>query len=111
MAAIPNRYDVAVRVALPAAKIEELAGQWVTAEPLGPAECRLRMSVDDLNWPLWVLGALAADFTIESPDELRTKVRGAAEILLRNTWVEDCTGSADRRPRGADPPTHGSGRL
>lgn len=85
MAAIPNRYDVAVRVALPAAKIEELAGQWVTAEPLGPAECRLRMSVDDLNWPLWVLGALAADFTIESPDELRTKVRVAAEILLRNT--------------------------
>jgi hypothetical protein len=32
-----------------------------------------------------VLGALAADFTIESPEELRTKTRATAQILLRGT--------------------------
>ena len=42
------------------------------------------MNVDDLNWPLWVLGGLGADFTIESPPELTARVRAAGETLLRS---------------------------
>ncbi len=45
--------------------------------------CRLRMSVDDLAWPVMVLGVMGVPFTIESPDELRDRVRSAGETLLR----------------------------
>jgi hypothetical protein len=50
---------------------------------MGAGQSRLRMSVDDLSWPVWVLGVLAADFTIESPEELHAKVRATAGVLLR----------------------------
>lgn len=83
MAMIPNRYDVAVVIALPAASVSSVVGSWATVEPLGPESCRMRMNVDDLSWPLWILGSLGADFTIESPDDLRTRVRAAGETLLR----------------------------
>lgn len=83
MARIPNRYDVAVIIALPAASVSSVVGSWATVEPLGPESCRMRMNVDDLSWPLWILGSLGADFTIESPDDLRTRVRVAGETLLR----------------------------
>jgi predicted DNA-binding transcriptional regulator YafY len=83
IAAIPSRYDVSVLVALSADKVEGIVGRWASVEALGPQESRLRMSVDDLSWPIWMLGAFAADFTIESPDELRTRARAAAEALLR----------------------------
>jgi hypothetical protein len=49
-----------------------------------PAEaCRLRMSVDDLSWPVMVLGVMRAPFTVESPPQLRDEVRSAGETLLR----------------------------
>jgi predicted DNA-binding transcriptional regulator YafY len=83
LAAIPSRYDVSIRIALAAEQVKETVGQWATVEPLAADESRLRMSVDDLSWPVWVLGALAADFTIESPEELHAKVRATAEVLLR----------------------------
>jgi predicted DNA-binding transcriptional regulator YafY len=84
LAAIPSRYDVSVRIALDAAKVKATVGPWATVEPLGPDASRLRMSVDDLSWPIWMLGALDADFTIESPEDLRVRVRATAEALLRN---------------------------
>ena len=83
IAMIPNRYDVAVVFALPAAAVSSVVGSWATVEPLGSGSCRMRMSVDDLSWPLWIVGSLGADFTIESPSELRTRVRAAGETLLR----------------------------
>ncbi|WP_430640842.1 WYL domain-containing protein [Couchioplanes caeruleus] len=45
--------------------------------------CRLRMSVDDLSWPIMLLGVIGADFVIESPPELRDRLRHTAEVLLR----------------------------
>jgi hypothetical protein len=41
------------------------------------------MNVDDLAWPVMVLGVMGVPFTIESPDELRDRVRSAGETLLR----------------------------
>jgi predicted DNA-binding transcriptional regulator YafY len=83
IAAIPTRYDVAVVVAVPASRVEALVGQWATVEPIDETSCRMRMNVDDLAWPLWILGSLGADFTIESPPELTDRVRTAGETLLR----------------------------
>jgi predicted DNA-binding transcriptional regulator YafY len=63
--------------------VEAFVGQWATIESITETTCRLRMNVDDLHWPLWVLGGLGADFTIESPPELRDRARMAAETLIR----------------------------
>jgi predicted DNA-binding transcriptional regulator YafY len=83
LAAIPTRYDVAVVFRTPAAAVSAFVGQWATVEPIDEESCRMRMNVDELSWPLWILGGLGADFTIESPPELATKVRTAGETLLR----------------------------
>jgi len=41
------------------------------------------MNVDDLSWPVMILGVMGVPFTIESPPELRDRARTAAEALLR----------------------------
>jgi predicted DNA-binding transcriptional regulator YafY len=83
LAAVPNRHEVAVLIARPAPEVQRFVGQWGTAEPVSADRCRLRMNVDDLSWPVMVLGTLGADFEVESPPELRDRVRAAGETLLR----------------------------
>jgi predicted DNA-binding transcriptional regulator YafY len=94
IAAIPTRHDVVLRLEAPASRVQAVVGFWGTVEPLGEESCRLRMSVDDLGWPVMVLGVVGAPFTVESPPALSERVRATGELLLSNT---------DRRPRGADP--------
>ena len=83
LATIPNRYDVSVRVGAPAEQVRATVGHWATVEELGEDGSRFRMAVDDLGWPVMILGVLAAPFTIESPPELRDQVRRTGEALLR----------------------------
>ena len=83
LAGIPTRHDVSVRLAADAGRIQAFVGHWGTVEPLGDGECRLRMSVDDLNWPVMVLGSAGVAFTVESPAELTAAVRRTGEALLR----------------------------
>ncbi len=92
IASMPNRYDVSVLIRVPAGKLQSFIGQWGTVEPVpdppaphgGTGEvCRMRMSVDDLSWPIMVLGVMGAPFTVESPPELRDQVRAVGETLLR----------------------------
>ena len=83
MAAIPNRYDVSVILQAPAEVVRGLVGHWGTVEPVDRGSCRLRMNVDDLGWPVMIIGVIGAPFTVESPPELRDRVRATAEALLR----------------------------
>jgi predicted DNA-binding transcriptional regulator YafY len=83
IAAIPLRYDVSVRIGAPAERVQTFVGQWGKVEPMTAEKCRLRMSVDDLFWPVMILGTIHAPFTVESPDELVGAVREAGEALLR----------------------------
>jgi predicted DNA-binding transcriptional regulator YafY len=88
MAAIPNRYEVSVILHAPVERVGSVVGHWGTVEPLPATDpaagrCRLRMNVDDLAWPVMVLGVMGVPFTIESPPELRDRVRSAGETLLR----------------------------
>jgi predicted DNA-binding transcriptional regulator YafY len=85
LAAVPSRQDVSILVGRSADAVAGAVGPWVSAEPAGVDACRVRMSVDDLSWPILVLTVLGADFTIESPPELRDRVRAAGELLLRGT--------------------------
>ncbi|MBO3739757.1 helix-turn-helix transcriptional regulator [Actinoplanes flavus] len=83
MRTIPNRYAVSVVVQTDVATIRGFVGNWGEVEELPEGGCRLRMNIDDLGWPVMVLGVLNAPFTVESPDELRERVRRAGETLLR----------------------------
>ncbi|GAA0531242.1 YafY family protein [Paractinoplanes ferrugineus] len=93
IAAIPTRHDVSIVLHCPAEQVRGAVGHWGVVEPLPAgqgagtegASCRLRMSVDDLGWPVMVLGVLGVPFTIESPPELRDRARAAGETLLRGT--------------------------
>jgi len=96
LAVVPRGHDVSVLLSAPAEPVRRVVGQWATVEEDGPATCRLRMSVDDLTWPVMLLGILNHPFTIESPPELVDAARRAGETLLAST--------VDGHPRGAHPP-------
>jgi predicted DNA-binding transcriptional regulator YafY len=83
LAAVPNRYDVSVLIGSAAEPVRQHVGQWAAVEPVSEDTCRLRMSVDDLSWPVMILGTLGADFTVESPPELNDRIRATGEALLR----------------------------
>jgi predicted DNA-binding transcriptional regulator YafY len=83
IAAIPRGYDVVVRFQIGAPAVAAFVGHWATVEPIDETSCRMRMNAEDLSWPIWILGALNADFTVESPPELLDRIREAAATLLR----------------------------
>jgi predicted DNA-binding transcriptional regulator YafY len=83
LAVAPNRYEVSVLISGGAPDVQRFVGQWAVVEPVTAASCRLRMHVDDLSWPVMVLGTLGADFEVESPPELHDRLRAAGELLLR----------------------------
>lgn len=72
-----HRYDVRLRVALPAEVVEADIGRWATVTPDGDG-CRVRMATDTLDWPLMVLARMDAAFEVEGPEELRVAVASAA---------------------------------
>ena len=75
--AMAHRYDVRLRIALPADVVDADLGRWATVTPDG-AGCRVRMATDTLDWPLMVLARLDAAFEVEGPEELRAAVASAA---------------------------------
>jgi predicted DNA-binding transcriptional regulator YafY len=83
LAVIPHRYDVSVLVQAPADQVCAVVQTWADVEALTDTTCRMRMNVDDLSWPVMVLGVIGADFTVESPEELHDRVRTVGEVLLR----------------------------
>ena len=83
MSQIPARYDVSVVFQTTAATVRGFIGHYGTVEELSSSSCRMRMNIDDLGWPVMVAGVLGAAFTVESPDELRDRVRATGETLLR----------------------------
>ncbi|MFI7541504.1 helix-turn-helix transcriptional regulator [Actinoplanes sp. NPDC049599] len=83
LAAAPTRHEVSVVIGRAAPEVQQFVGHWGTVAPVSADSCRLRMNVDDLSWPVMVLGTLGADFEVESPPELRDRIRTAGETLLR----------------------------
>jgi len=79
---MPQRYAVRARVQAPAEVVQRAVHQWGTATALEDG-CLLEMNVDDLQWPVMVLAQVGADFTVESPPELREKVADVAERFGR----------------------------
>lgn len=73
MKQIPRRYDVRVLVHAPLADVAAVVGRWAELSETADGTT-MTMPTDDLFWPLAVLATLDADFTVESPEELRDQV-------------------------------------
>jgi predicted DNA-binding transcriptional regulator YafY len=84
LATVPNRYDVSVVVQAPGDRVRGLVQHWGRVEDLDRDRCRLRMSVDALDWPVMVLGVLGAGFVVEGPAELSTRIAEVAGVLSRS---------------------------
>jgi len=67
-------YEVEVLVQAPAATVRQKIGQWAAVEDMDPNRCRVRMTVDSLDWPAMALGVVGADFQVVSPPELLDRV-------------------------------------
>lgn len=68
-------YQVEVLVGAPAAAVRERFGRWAAVAEAGEARSRIRMTADQLDWPMFLLGALGAEFQVLGPPELLDRVR------------------------------------
>ena len=93
----PRPPEVEALVEAPAEAVRRDIGRWSTVEELAPERCRVRMTVDSLEWPIMALGGLDAEFRVVHPPELRAAVRAWAARLTRATAAPP-----DPRP---DPPS------
>jgi predicted DNA-binding transcriptional regulator YafY len=75
---MPHQYDTVVDVEAPAADVERAIGRWSTVESLGDTRCRVRMTTDDLEWPVLALAQLDADFVVVGPPEFAVRIRDLA---------------------------------
>lgn len=81
-------YQVEALVEAPAAIIQERYGRWATVEEASPgkngaARSRVRMTADQLEWPMLLLGGTGAEFEVVSPPELMDVVRDWARRFTR----------------------------
>ena len=79
---MPHRYVVQVRFAAPPDLVAAMVSRWAEVEATDDG-CRMTMSTDTLDWPMFVIANLDADFTIEGPAELAELVGSAAARFAR----------------------------
>jgi predicted DNA-binding transcriptional regulator YafY len=77
------QYSVEVLVRAPASTVRKRVGQWAAVDEVDDACCRLRMSVDNLDWPTLALGSIGADFRVVGPPELEDHLREWAARFAR----------------------------
>ncbi|MDP9849879.1 helix-turn-helix transcriptional regulator [Streptosporangium lutulentum] len=71
---LPRSYRVEVLIDAPAAVVRERIGRWGAVEEVDAGHCRVRMTVDSLDWPAMALGVIDADFHVLDPPELLDRV-------------------------------------
>lgn len=80
---LPAPYAVEVLVQAPAGVVRDQIGKWATVTEAGPDRCRVEMTADSLDWPVFALGIIDADFKVLSPPDLVLQVRDWAERFGR----------------------------
>lgn len=85
---MPTRYVVRVRFGCAREEVSRLVGHWATVEPVPSrpgeeAACVMVMPTDTLEWPLFALANVDAEFAVEEPAELRDAVAGVARRFAR----------------------------
>jgi predicted DNA-binding transcriptional regulator YafY len=82
---LTSQYEVEVVVDAPAGTVRAKAGRWSTIEEIDDTHSRLRMTADDLAWPMFALGVLGADFRVVHPPELVDRLREWGTRFTRAT--------------------------
>jgi predicted DNA-binding transcriptional regulator YafY len=82
---LPTRRRIEALIHAPATTVRTVVGRWATIEEVDDASCRLRMTVENLDWPALTLGAIGADFEIVRPPELVEHLRRLADRFARAT--------------------------
>ena len=72
---VSSGYDVEALVSAAAGEVRAKIGRWCSVEPVDPGRCRVLMTTDSLEWPVFALGAVGADFSVVSPPELVELIR------------------------------------
>ena len=78
----PRQYLADVRFETSADEVRQATGGWGEVTQEGAA-ARWRIGIDTLDWPVMLLAAIDADFTVLGPPELAERVRAVAERLAR----------------------------
>jgi predicted DNA-binding transcriptional regulator YafY len=68
-------YEVEALVDAPAETVRERHGRYATVEEVSETRSRIRMTIDQLEWPMMLLGSLGVEFEVISPPELLDQVR------------------------------------
>ncbi|MBO0870102.1 MAG: YafY family transcriptional regulator [Micromonosporaceae bacterium] len=76
-------HEVEAIVDAPGATVRQRIGRWSTVEDADDQRCRVRMSVDDLDWAVMALVTLDADFQVVSPAELLDRIHDWGHRLGR----------------------------
>ncbi|WP_418063803.1 helix-turn-helix transcriptional regulator [Pimelobacter simplex] len=80
----PQRHQVRVRMAAPAADVAAYMDRWGTVDDLGDGTCRMTLNTDTLDWPVLILANFDCDFEVEQPAELgELLTRFAARVSPR----------------------------
>jgi predicted DNA-binding transcriptional regulator YafY len=82
---LPSRRSIEAIVHAPAATVRSTTGSWATIEEIDERTCRLRMTVDNLDWPALTLGSIGAEFEVVRPPELVEHIRDWAARFSRAT--------------------------
>jgi predicted DNA-binding transcriptional regulator YafY len=85
MTRLPDLFEVVARVQAPADAVRRRIGAWSSVEPADDdpdGACVVRMTGDQLQWPVLGLSMLDAEFTVLEPPELRAHL---AEVGARFT--------------------------
>jgi predicted DNA-binding transcriptional regulator YafY len=70
----PGHHQVVADVERDARSVTAAIGRWAEVEELGADRCRVRMSADDLSWPVLALLRVDADFSVREPAALAALV-------------------------------------
>lgn len=88
LTAARRTFQVTATVQAPAGQVARQLKAAADVVSVGPDRCEVTMPADDLDWALFVLVALDADFTVDTPEEARQtarawslRLRGATESL------------------------------
>jgi predicted DNA-binding transcriptional regulator YafY len=88
---MPHAHDIVVDVAADASEVEARIGRWATVEASSAGHCRVRMTADDLEWPVLALAQLDAEFVVIEPPELVAYIRVLARRFRRATQAGGAT--------------------
>jgi predicted DNA-binding transcriptional regulator YafY len=80
---LPSRRRIEAIIHAPASTVRTVTGSWATIEEIDQYTCRMRMTVDNLDWPALTLGSIGAEFEVIRPPELVEHIREWAARFSR----------------------------